>query len=60
MPVSVKTMRDIWLDYLRIKEESLAEINDIFKDYLEKKKYSCQIFDFIERDLGEAGFSKIL
>lgn len=53
-------MRDIWLDYLRIKEESMSEIRKYLLDYLERKKYSREIFGFIERDLGEAGFSKIL
>jgi len=53
-------MRDIWLDYLKMEEESLAEIRKYLSEYLERKKYSLEIFDFIERDLGRAGFFKIL
>ena len=88
MPISVKTMRDIWdeekprkklekkareregilppvpvlkeyLDYLKVKEKSLAEIRKQRLDFLEREKWSKEIFDFIERDLGEAGFSRI-
>ena len=88
MPISVRTMRDIWdeeklrkklekktrerkaivppapvlkeyLDYLKVREKSLAEIRKHRSDYLERKKYATEIFDFIERDLGDAGFSKI-
>lgn len=89
MPISVRTMRDIWdeekikkkeekeiikrrriatipkavrkehLDYLKVREKSLAEIRKHLLDYLERKKYATEIFDFIERDLGDAGFSKI-
>jgi len=88
MPISVRTMRDIWdeeklrkklekkarerkaivpptpvlkeyLDYLKVKEKSLAEIRKHRLDFLEREKWSKEIFDFIERDLGEAGFSKI-
>ena len=88
MPISVRTMRDIWdeerlrkklekkarerkaivppapvlkeyLDYLKVKEKSLAEIRKHRSDFLEREKWSKEIFDFIERDLGEAGFSKI-
>lgn len=86
MPISVRTMRDIWdeerierkerkkrkmigklvvpekvrgeyLDYLEIREKSLAEIRKYLLDYLERKKYSVEAFGLIERDLGEAGFS---
>ena len=92
MPISVKTMRDIWdeerikkkeekemrrkriravggwrpeavrkeyLDYLKVREKSLAEIRKYLLDYLERKKYATEIFDFIESYLGDAGFSKI-
>jgi len=89
MPISVKTMRDIWdegrikskvkketmrtrkrvaipkkvrgeyFDYLKVRKKSLAEIRKLRSDYLERKKYSLEIFDFIEGDLGEAGFFKI-
>ena len=87
MPISVKTMRDIWdeekikkkekkevrrkrtvipekvrgeyLNYLKVREKSLAEIIKHLLDYLERKKYATEIFGFIERDLGKAGFSKI-
>jgi len=59
MPISVKTMRDIWLDYLEFREKSLAKIRKYFLDYLERKKYATEIFGFIEKDLGDAGFSKV-
>jgi len=48
-----------YLDYLKVKEKSLAEIRKHRSDYLEREKWSKEIFDFIEKDLGEAGFSKI-
>jgi len=89
MPISVKTMRDIWdeeetamkikqetmnvkrkaitptnikreySDFLEAKEKSLAEIKRYSLDYLGREKCSVEIFDFIEKDLAEAGFSKI-
>ena len=89
MPISVRTMRDIWdeekikkqaeremmrkrkikavpqtvkkgyWDFLEVREKSLAEIRKHLLDYLERKKYATEIFGFIEKDLGEAGFSKI-
>ena len=89
MPISVRTMRDIWdnerirkqaekemmqerkvrvipeavkedyLGYLTVRKKSLAEIRKHLLDYLERKKYATEIFDFIERDIGKAGFSKV-
>jgi len=47
------------LDFFKVRERSLAEIRRCLLDYLERKEYSTEIFDFIERDLGEAGFSKL-
>ena len=52
-------IRKEYLDFLKIKEKSLAQIRKHHLDYLERKKYATEIFDFIEKDLGEAGFSKI-
>ena len=48
-----------YLTYLKIRENSLAEIRKYHLDYLERKKWADEIFDFIERDLGKAGFSKV-
>ena len=48
-----------YLDFLKVREKSLAEIRKHRLDFLEREKWSKEIFNFIERDLGDAGFSKI-
>ena len=54
-----KAVKKEYRDYLTVREKSLAEMRKHLLDYLEREKYAAEIFDFIEKSLGEAGFSKI-
>lgn len=52
-------VRKEYIDWLEVREKSLAEIRKLHLDWLEREKMSKEVFGFIESCLGEAGFSKI-